>query len=240
MNDQSITPKWYSAISTPKHVRQVVVILPPQSEVPSRVGNLIAGADIMMANWAATSIFMTGDTPEAKGPFVFAKASGVVEMLKGYPASVAFAFYRLNYGGVFQLFVQVDSPKVRAKAGYPYLAEHSRWLDEQEDCRLIEALINREKLEVCFVAPGNSGPCTGYFGLQVNLPQAAKDTLRQEWNELLVYHKGVSNRNFQAALDQYNRENPMESTPVLPPQKVETPRQTSPKPASKKNWWHFW
>jgi hypothetical protein len=216
MITKPITPKWYLAKSGAKHVHQMVITLPPQSEVPSRVTSLLAGADIMMANWAVTSVFMTEATPEAKGPFVFAKASGVVEMLKGYPASVAFAFYRLNYGGVFQLFVQVDSSKVRAKAGYPYLAEHSRWLDEEADRRIVEALISRDKLEVCFVAPGANGPCTGFFGLQVDLPEIVRNVLKQEWADLLAYHKGLTNRNYQAALDQYNRENPMEGTPILP------------------------
>ena len=48
-------------------------------------------------------------------------------------------------------------------------------------------------------------------------PEIIRDTLKQEWNGLLAYHKSLSNRNYQAALNQYNRENPMEGTPVLTP-----------------------
>lgn len=236
-----IVPEWYFAKSDSKHVNQVAITLPPQAEIPPRVGNLVAGGGFMQANWAATALFMPGITLEAQGPIVFAKASGIIEMLKGHPASVAFAFYRLGRGGIFQIFVQVDTPQIRAKAkNSPFLTEHSRWLDEEEDCRLIEALISREKLEVCFVAPGNNGPCTGYFGLQVGLPQALKDILRQEWKDLLAYHKGVSNRNYQAALDQYNRENPIESPPVLPSPKVESRKAESQKPKVQKKWWEFW
>jgi hypothetical protein len=208
--------EWFFAKSNSKHVSQVVITLPPEAEILPKVENLVSDSGFMHANWAATVLFMPGTTPEAQGPIVFAKASGIIEMLKKHPASVTFAFYRLDRGGIFQLFVQVDTPEIRAKVNNsPFLAEHSRWLDENEDCKLIEALINRNKLEICFVASGNKGPCTGYYGMQVSVPEKLKDTLRREWNELLTYHNGVSNRNYQAALDQYNRENPMEGTPVI-------------------------
>ena len=229
---QPITPKWYLTQSDYRHVRQVVVTLPPESKIPPRVDNLVSSFTMTEAKWAVESLFLTGDTPEVRGPFVFAKASGVVEMLIGYPVSVAFAFYRLNYGGIFQLFVQVDSPKVRAKVGSPYLAEHSRWPDEENDCRLVEALIGRDKLEVCFVSPGENGPCTGFFGLRVDLPEVVTNTLKKEWAELLTYHKNISNRNYQESLNQYNRENPISGTPVLPKEIII--------PFKKKKWWEFW
>ncbi|MBI4527026.1 MAG: HEAT repeat domain-containing protein [Deltaproteobacteria bacterium] len=215
MSTEPVRADWYFAESRAKHCRQVVVTLPPQLEVPPRVENLIGGGGFMAANWAVTVLFMPGDAPESKGPFVFAKASGVIEMLRHRPVTVAFAFYRMKRGGVIQIFVQVDSADIRAQAGYPFLAEHARWLEEDEDCRVIGALIERDKLEVCLVAPGEKGPCTGYLGLAADLPQECREVLKREWNELLAYHKNVTERDFQGALDQYNRENPLEDSPIL-------------------------
>jgi hypothetical protein len=213
---QPITPYWYIEKSDPKHVRQVVVTLPPESRIPPRVDNLVSGLIMAEAKWAAEILFLTGDTPEARGPFIFAKATGIVDVLKGCDVEVAFAFYRLYSGGIFQLFVQVNRPQVREKVGYPgFVAEHSLWLDEENDCRLVEALINREQLEVCFVSPGEKGPCTGDFGMRVSLPEELRNTLKQEWAELLTYHKGISSRDYQKSLEQYNQENPMSESPVL-------------------------
>lgn len=247
MGTESVVPSWYFAESQAKHVRQVVVTLPPQAEVAPRVENLVGGGAFMMANWAATVLFMPGDSHESKGPFVFAKGSGLVEMLKGRPVTVAFAFYRLRMGGVVQVFVSVDSPEVRAKAGYPFLAEHAGWLDEDDDRRVVDALIDRNGLEVCFVAPGQNGPCTGYFGLSVELPAECREALKNEWDGLLAYHKDVPTRDFRGSLDQYNRENPMEDTPILeqPRQarRTSTPAPAAPKEiesAISKKWWRFW
>lgn len=250
MGTESIIPSWYFAESQEKHVRQVVVTLPPRAEVPPRVENLVGGGAFMMANWATTVLFMgplRDDSQESKGPFVFAKGSGVVEMLKRRPVTVAFAFYRLRMGGVVQVFVSVDSPEIRAKAGHPFLAEHAGWLDEDDDRGVIAALIDRNRLEVCFVAPGQYGPCTGYFGLSVELPSECREVLKEEWRDLLTYHEGVPTRDFQGSLDQYNRENPIEDTPIL-----EIPRQgkrtSMPTPAGpkeskspiNKKWWQLW
>jgi hypothetical protein len=208
-------PAWYLAASDAKHTRQVIITLPPQSAVSPRVSNLMADLAFMQANWSVAALFVAGE-----GPFIFAKATGIVERLEGRPAKVAFAFYRLRRGGVFQIFVEVDSPEIRDRTGGSnYLAEHSRWLDEEADRELAKALMERDDLEVCFVAPGDNGPCTGYFGLRIALPPEAKHAMAREWRDLLDYHGGISSRDYEASLDQYNQENPMEKSPILPPLK---------------------
>ncbi len=214
--------KWYFAKNDKKHVHQIVAILPREAEVPARVGNLVSGGAVglafLKATWAATALFLDGDTPESEGPFVFAKATNVVEALKHEPVSVAFAFYRMRSGGVFQLFVQVDSPSVRSQIGDRYVSERAFDLDSKEDVELIERLISRNQLEICFVASGAKGPCTGFFGLRTDFPQTARDILRREFDDLVSYHRGLPERNPQSAIAQYNSENPMEDTPVLDPQ----------------------
>lgn len=214
--------KWYFAKSDRRHVRQVVAILPAEAQVLARVGNLVSGgavgASFLSATWAATAVFLDGDTPESEGPFVFAKATNVVEALKHEPVSVAFAFYRMKSGGLFQLFVQVDSPSVRSQIGDLYVSERAFDLDSKENLELIKRLISRNQLEICFVAPGEKGPCTGFFGLRAEFPQNVRDMLSRELDDLVSYHHGLPARNPQSAIAQYNSENPMEDTPVISPE----------------------
>lgn len=217
---------WYYANNKRKHVRQIVIELSPDSRTAPRVDNLTADSAFIAPNWAVTAVL---DSPSA-APVIFAKATGAIEMVDHKPADVAFAFYHLEHGGVFQIFVQVDSSAVRSKFGYPFLAEHARWLDETNDRRIIEALIAGEQIELCFVAPGEKGPCTPFFSLVGNVPTDCRAKLKQEWDELRRHHNSVEFRDFQSALQQYNQENPMEESPVLPPTELEKPPEVPEKP----------
>lgn len=210
--------KWYFTENDSKHVRQIVLRIPPEAEIPSRIeGCLLHGARLMMQNWAAVTLFMPGDTPDQRGPFVFAKANGVVELLKSRPARVAFAFYRFRAGGVLQIFVNVSSPEVETGAGYPFIVENGHWPGNEDTRELIPALLDRENLDVCFVADGPDGPCQGYFGLRVAIPEDCRDALKKEWESLNQYHSRIpsSARDFGAAMKQFESENPLEENPVL-------------------------
>jgi len=211
--------KWYRVANDAKHARQIVVHLPPDAQVKSRVeGNLLGPMSrAWNQDWAGMTLFMSGDTPESKGPFVFAKANGVVELLKGCPARVAFSFYRYRAGGFLQIFVHVHSPAVETRARFPFIIENGHWPDNDDTKKLIPALIEREHLEVCFVADGPTGPNQGYFGLRVPLPAAYREALKEEWTSLNEYHNlvSVSVRDFNGALRQFEAENPLEENPIL-------------------------
>jgi hypothetical protein len=239
-------PSWYLADDESKHARQLVLTLPVEAAVPPRVSNLMAGFAFMEPNWAVTLLQMVGNSAQTEGPFVFAKATGVIDLVKDQPATLACSFYRMDRGGLFQMFVEVDTPQIREKAGgSPFLAEISYWPDEEDDRHLVEGLIGLDELELCFVAPGDNGPCTGYFGLRVELPEEVKTMLRWEWDNLLAFHSEVSGRDYRAALDQYNRENPITGNPILQPSRQQSretgPRETQTRPpAQHKRWWEFW
>ncbi|HZW02472.1 MAG TPA: hypothetical protein VFF68_00990 [Anaerolineaceae bacterium] len=113
--------------------------------------------------------------------------------------------------------MQIDTPEIRAKVQSPYIVEFTRNLDDAANVQLLKDLFARERLELTFVGPGQGGSCTGYFGLQIELPVDLKTALSQELDRLLAYHRALSGRSYEAALDQYNRENPLEVSPVLPP-----------------------
>src|SRR5687768_745238 len=201
---------WYFAENGGRHVRQVLVRLPGENPVPPVIDNLIADPAFMTPNWAATVL-----SPVGSSPVVFAKANGAIEMLRGHTVDVVFAYYRMTDGGLFQVFVRVDSKQVRAKFGYPFLTEHALWPDDKNDQQTIEAIVSTGKLQVCFVAPGENGPCTGMFGIEGSLPPECVDSLKQEWHKLQEYHQSIRSRDFKACLDQYNLENPLEESPIL-------------------------
>ena len=221
MSPNVCEPKWYFAEDAAKHVRQLVLLLPPDAEVAPRVKSVFpggpAGVAFLSATWAATVAFLDDQPPESEGPYLFAKATNAVNALRNQPVSVAFAFYRMKLGAVFQVFVQVDTPEVKSAIGDRFVVERHFDFDSADEMKMAEALISRDVLEVCFVAPGQSGPCTGYFGLQVAMPQAVRERLQKELADLVTYDKGLSGRHPKGAIDQYNRENPMEDTPVLAP-----------------------
>lgn len=219
--------KWYIVENQARHVQQVVLWLPPEAEVPSRVtGSLIHGAGLMMQQWAGVTLFMDGETPELKGPFVFSKANNVVNFIKGRPARVAFSFYHFRAGGLLQVFVSVDSPEVKAKAGYPFITENTHWPENEDTKEIIPALLDRKDLDVCFVADTDSAPCQGQFGLRVTIPDDCRAALKSQWEALKKHHFGIpeAQRDRQVATRQFERENPMEDNPVLDARK----------------WWEFW
>ncbi|MBU0511871.1 MAG: hypothetical protein KJ638_09260 [Chloroflexi bacterium] len=219
--------KWYIVENEAKNLRQVVLCLPSEAEVASRVtGSLIHGAGLMMQQWAGVTLFMDGETPEEKGPFVFSKANNVVEFIKGRPAKVAFSFYHFRAGGVLQIFVCVDSPEVKARAGYPFITENTHWPENEDTKEIIPALLDRKDLDVCFVADTQSAPCQGQFGLRVTIPDDCRAALKSQWEALKKHHFSIpeTQRDRQVAMRQFESENPMKDNPVLDARK----------------WWEFW
>lgn len=219
----SETAEWYLVDDDAKHVRQVVVKLSPEAEVAPRVNSLLHSPQLLVQNWAGVTLFMGGEEGKDEGPFVFSKANGVVDLLKGCGARVAFSFYRFRNGGVLQIFVTVESLEVETRAGSPFITENSHWPDNEDTKEIVPALFARDVLEVCFVADEPGAPCQGQFGLRVVLPNDCRETLMEEWRTLQEYHSGVAHqeRDRRLAMAQFERENPLEENSVLPEQVVE-------------------
>jgi hypothetical protein len=223
--------EWYMVENDAKHVRQVVLCLPPNARVPSRVkGSLIHSAALMKQQWAGVTLFIDGETPEQRGPFVFSKANNVVSLIEGCPAKVAFSFYHFRTGGVLQIFVYVDSPEVKAQTGYPFITENAHWPESEDTKEIVQALLERKDLDVCFVADTPDTPCKGQFGLCVTIPDDCRAALKREWEALNEHHFGIpqGQRDRQAAMRQFERENPMEENPVLESKKPAFPGASEP------------
>jgi hypothetical protein len=189
----------------------------------------------MKRSWAGLVLFLEGSTEEQKGPFIFAKANNVIQFLKGCETRIAFAFYQFPTGAILQIFVTVQYPKEKAKETMsfcPFIAENVHWPDGSDSKELIPALLNRDIIEVYFVADGPEGPCRGHFGLRVRIPEDCKEALKKEWESITSYHSGLSPAqiNRAAAMAQFEKENPLEENPVLNA-KVTTKTKKVPFPA---------
>jgi len=222
MSNSSPIANWYFSEDESKHLKQIVVDLPNSSKIPSRVKNVVGGVRIMtvsLGGFASDALLISDESSNKAVPIIFINATNAIDMLPSYMTiqHVAFSFYKMNNGGVFQIFNHVEVPELERQFGSPFLVESSYWPEESETRELIEILIDNDELEVCFVAPGKNGPCTGYYGFKVILPEECKSQLKSEWKELLEYHNSVSSskRNYRQALNQYNNENPLEENPIL-------------------------
>jgi YD repeat-containing protein len=192
MNTSSIQPIWYQAKNKERHLRQVVVTLPPQTPILPPARLLSATAAFAHAHWAVSTALVSDGTPSEQKAVVFVKATDVIAALRGHSVTVAFAFFYLRTGGVVQLLVQVNSSEVTPKADKQFLGEYMCWLENDADRPLVATLINQKQLELCFVASGAQGPCTPYFGVVVDLPSACREALKSEWSKLISFHSKLS------------------------------------------------
>lgn len=212
------TLSWYRAEDDSKHVRQIVIALPKECTVrPRAQWSCSYPAAFAARNWAGMTLFLRGDGSEQQGPIIISKANGVIEEIRGHDATVAFAFYRLRAGGLLQIFVSVASATATSRTGHPFVTENPHWLDAYETQELITALLDREHLEVLFVADEPLRLCQVKFGMRVNVPRQCREALLKEWNDLTSYHKRTPGElhDWSSALSQFEDENPIDLNPIL-------------------------
>lgn len=213
--------KWYRAEDDSKQLSQIVLRVPREAVVPPRAeGSLVGFAGATQAAqqaWCAFTLFMSGETPERRGPFIFIKANQVAEMLKGHDARVAFGFHRFSSGGLLEIVVTIAAPEVEGRIGGPCVWENGHGPDSEDSRRLVAGLLDRRHLDVCVVADSEMGPCGGVFGLQVAIPEDCRTALKGEWESLQEYHASLpeSGRDHRAAVAQFEQYYPLEANPVL-------------------------
>lgn len=213
-NDQA--GNWYRVENRAKHVRQIVLKLPGSPQLRPQVSNLVPPgrhSGFNNATWGALTLFM-GDR---ENPIVFVKADREVQDFRNCAVRVAFGFYRMSSGGLFDVLVGIDCPVVERATGNPCVFENPHNLGSDSSRKIATGLLQSDYLDLCFVGAGPNGPCTGYFGLRAPLSKECRAALDKEWNQLLAYHQSVpaSRRSFQAATAQFERENPLEEDPIF-------------------------
>ena len=210
---------WYFTEREAKHVRQVVLNIPKGNEIKPRVATLLMADDLNLITipWCAGFSKM-GDVPY--GPFLFVRADYAVEHLKGSPMRVAFAFFRMDAGGLFTIFVDVNCPEVAAKTRSKLVVfENAYGLDTPKTIELIDAAINTSHLELCFI--GGDGPSTlpgGFFGVRVPLSDECRAILKAQLADLRSYHSSIPSgrRDFSRSVSQFQNENPQGVSPICP------------------------
>jgi hypothetical protein len=215
--------KWYFVENKGKHVQQIVIDFPKETEIPSRVNNVIGGDRIQSVRpnggWASDLLYLYDKESGKALPVHFVNANGAIEMLPKFMKiqHLALSFYKMESGGLFQIFNHVEVPKLEEAFASPFIVESSYWIEEEETKNLIKSFITGENVEMCFVAPGNNGPCTGFYGFKGQISDDCRNELLSLWESLLEYHHSIPTyrRNYQKTLDQYNSENPIKENPIL-------------------------
>jgi len=221
--DEGDERTWYLAESVQKSVQQVVLVTPTEPEGRSSdAREFMPSPDALMrlqaANWGAAVMQLPGSSSEGDGgAIVLVKASDdLLSTLRGQPVCAAFAFYSMRAGGLFQVFVQATSPEVERHTGTSFIVEAAYFLQEVEDRELLEGLLGGSKLRLRFVHSGESVGLSIRFELEFELTHECREKCMQEWTGLVRHHSSVSGPNAQSCLDQYNAENPVDLSPVLP------------------------
>lgn len=219
---------WYRAGDARKSVRQVVIEAARPRPVASRFGVLRLEPPyrtLMTMLWAV-GLFRLPDDP---GPYLLVRADGQTTRLKGRPFRVALAFYRMDAGGLVALFVDYPGVSIATAPSAPFvLFETIRGLDLDDERQRMTDTIAGPRLHLCFAegeGPGDdlaSGLVSGghldaLYDVLVDLAPSCRAALEDEWASLLHYHDTLpaDRRDFQAAVWQLQRENPVEENPVL-------------------------
>lgn len=219
---------WYTTEDRQRNARQVVIEASQPRPVGSRFGVLRLDAayqTLMTSFWAVGLFRLESDA----GPYLLVRADGQTTRLKGQPFRIAFGFYRMNAGGLIALFVDFPELKLPSAPSAPFvLFETIRGLDLDDERHRIRDAINGPGLRLCFAegeGPGEdlgSGLCAGgyvdaLYDVLIDLDPACRDALNDEWTSLLAYHGTLpgDRRDFQAGVQQMQRENPLTQNPVL-------------------------
>lgn len=228
------TIQWYQSTDTRKNVRQIVVEIPPAQDTQSQFGMMFFGAKYLqlMTNTWTTGFFRMDSDP---GPFLLVRGDRAAGKLRGLPLRLAFAFYRMRAGGIFAIYLEIDSPEVKEQLRQQGLTVHAPrilfetfyGLDTEDTTSLIRDGLARDPLRICFAEGDGPGEMSGgmfsgssinaQFDVVVSIPPECRRILAKEWENILKYHKAVppASRSFASGGRQLQAENPITESVVL-------------------------
>jgi WD40 repeat protein len=216
---------WYFEQDESRHVRQVVILCPGEAVVPPRVDASVIrdclgtrpSLEISSKSWAGMTLLLPRAGSSRRAPVIVSKANGAIGAIRGQDVTLAFGYYRLHAGGVFQVFVAVETASAIQTLGEPFVTENPHWLGSDDTVTLVAALLNGDDVEICFIADEPSGPSRGQFGIKVRIPRDCREVLLRYWEELNEHHRQIptSVRDWGLTLSQFENENPIELHPIL-------------------------
>jgi len=235
--DERSTPEplstdWYLAEAPTKRVSQVVVTIPALGDddptIRTRVILPSQLLDLDDVAWG-TATFPLDD----EGDILFLKAHAHAEALATRPAVVAISFYEQPSGGVLNFLVEIDCPAVAEVRGNPCVFEnpHPVFLSSCETNPIVTAIASSGRLTIGLLGDGEFGRCTLFAKQTVTLPEECCATLRREWEALRGWQARIPEvrRSHAQAVADYEEQNPVEVSPILP--RPIAPATPAPQPA---------
>ncbi|MBK6504534.1 MAG: hypothetical protein IPG02_02435 [Ignavibacteria bacterium] len=105
---------WYFAENKSKGLRQVVFNISEDLIQETKLGSLILAAkykNLAEKGWATGFFRLDGD----RGPFLLVRADDYVEEIKKSKMKLGISFFRMDAGGLFGIYVHVDSDNLRKR-----------------------------------------------------------------------------------------------------------------------------
>ncbi|MBD3342374.1 MAG: hypothetical protein GF353_24955 [Candidatus Lokiarchaeota archaeon] len=224
--------KWYLAENRKKRLRQIVFSISPKFIVQSKLGQLILSSkyvNLIEKGWA-TGLFRLNSDP---GPFLLVRADGYVDCIKESSINLGISFHSMESGGLFGIYISVDSSDLRIRRANNACFEIAYGLDENNTIKLISDFIENDHLNLILADGDNlssynlidveSASINQYklplckYDITIPLDENCKKILKDEFEKLRQYHSGIPiySKNFQLSLRELWDSMPEKENPIL-------------------------
>jgi hypothetical protein len=224
---------WYFAENKSKGLRQVVFNISEDMIKESELGSLILAAkykNLTEKGWATGFFRLDGD----RGPYLLVRADGYVEEIKKSKMKLGISFFRMGAGGLFGIYVHVDSDNLRKERDNPNVYfEIAYGLDESGSVDLMTDFLKNDQLDLILADKNDRGSQSIYdssgggfismtpplckYDIPISLDEDCKRILNEELMDLKEYHSSTPSgrRNFQASVQQLWNIMPETDNPIL-------------------------
>lgn len=224
---------WYFAESKSKGLRQIVFDISEDMIQETKLGSLILAAkynNLMEKGWATGFFRLDGD----RGPFLLVRADEFADEIRKSKIKLGISFFRMDAGGLFGIYVHVDSEKLRKVRDNPNVYfEIAYGLDESGSVELMTDFLSKDKLELILADKNDRSSFKSIdissggfkssvtplckYDITISLDENSKKLLNDELKELKKYHSSISSgkRNFQASVQQLWNVMPETDNPIL-------------------------
>lgn len=224
---------WYFAENKSKGLKQIVFDISEDMIQETKLGSLILAAkykNLMEKGWATGFFRLDGD----RGPFLLIRADDYVEEIKKSKMKLGISFFRMDAGGLFGIYVYVDSDNLRKERDNPNVYfEIAYGLDESGSVDLMTDFLKNDQLELTLADkndrssqsiydPSGGGfilmtPPLSKYDISISLDENCKKILNDELKELKKYHSSIPSgrRNFQSSVQQLWNIMPEMDNPIL-------------------------
>ncbi len=222
---------WYFSENKSKGLRQIVFDISEDMIQETKFSSLILAAkykNLIEKGWATGFFRLDGD----RGPYLLVRADNFVEEIRKSKIKLGISFFRMDAGGLFGIYVHVDSDKLKKVRDNPNVYfEIAYGLDESGSVDLMTDFLKKDQLELIFADKSNrtqhiiidqsnsekvSDPLCKY-DITISLDENCKKILNYELKDLKKYHSSIltGRRNFQTSVQQLWNVMPETDNPIL-------------------------